>query len=62
MWIHSDPCCYSGTSMEEEPWFLDMNPSIGLATEVLEGPQPEEVSQSYLALVSWIQKNSERYP
>jgi len=21
-----------GTSMEEEPWFLDMNPCIGLAT------------------------------
>ena len=37
---------YSGTSMEEEPWFLDMNHGIGLAAEVLAGPQPEEVSQS----------------
>jgi hypothetical protein len=29
---------YSGNSMEEEPWFLDMDPGIGLQTE--------EVSQS----------------
>jgi hypothetical protein len=32
--------------MEEKPWFLDINPGIGLAAEVLVGPQPEEVSQS----------------
>jgi hypothetical protein len=32
--------------MKEEPWFLDMNPGIGLAAEVLVEPQPEEVSQS----------------
>jgi len=32
--------------MEEGPWFLDMNPGVGLASEVLAGPQPEEVSQS----------------
>jgi len=37
---------YSGNSMEEGPWFLDMNPGVGLASEVLAGPQPEEVSQS----------------
>ena len=37
---------YSGNSMKEEPWFLDMNPGIGLAAEVLVEPQPEEVSQS----------------
>jgi hypothetical protein len=37
--------------MEEEPWFLDMNPGIALAAEALAGPQPEEVSQSYLALL-----------
>ena len=38
---------YSGTSsMEEETWFLDMNPGIGLAAEVPVGPHPEEFSLS----------------
>jgi len=32
--------------MKQEPWFLDMNPFIGLAAEVLAGPQPEEVFES----------------
>ena len=52
---------YSGTSMEEEPWFLDMNPGFGLAAEVRVVSQPEEICHSKLALLSWIQKNSEQY-
>jgi hypothetical protein len=32
--------------MEEETWFLDMNPGIGLAAEVPVGPHPEEFSLS----------------
>jgi hypothetical protein len=34
--------------MEEEPWFLDMNPGIKLAGEVLAGRQSER-SLSFLA-------------
>jgi len=38
--------------MEEEPLFLDMNPGIGVATEVLVVPQPEEVYHILLDVVN----------
>jgi len=46
MWIHSDPYCLFGYLYGREALVLDMNPGIGLAAEVLAGPEPEEVSQS----------------
>ena len=42
---------HSGSSMEKAPYFLEMNPGMGLAADVLEGPQPEEVSDSVLVLL-----------
>jgi len=45
MWIHSDPYCLFRCLYGRGPWFLYMNPGIGLA-EVLAEPQPQESSQS----------------